>query len=88
MSDQGYTPTTDEVCSDYIRASAGPFIRPNVRECHVAEFDRWLAEVRREAAEKAWDEGERAGMHNDRLMTDGSDDGFADNPYRKVASNG
>lgn len=86
MSDQGYTPTTEKVRSDYIRESAGPFVRPNARERYAAEFDRWLAEVRREAAEAAWDEGEQAGMHNDRLMADGSEDGFVDNPYRKAVT--
>lgn len=52
MSEE-YTPTTDEVRADY---AAGQ-INPSDPHCPVrAEFDRWLAEVERAAAEKAWGE--------------------------------
>ncbi len=49
-----------------------------------AEFDRWLAEVERAAAEKGWDEGEQAG-YEDAL---GEQRGIgpqesARNPYRR-----
>lgn len=47
MSD--YTPTTDRVRADYAETYEG------TDERRYARFDRWLAEVERAAAEKAWD---------------------------------
>ncbi|UOQ60365.1 hypothetical protein MUN76_15250 [Leucobacter rhizosphaerae] len=41
-----YTPTTEEV-----RSAAA-----TLNMCRYSEFDRWLAEVERASAEKAWDE--------------------------------
>lgn len=50
MTEQ-YTPTTDEMRWVYVRADRAALSR----EEYEAEFNRWLAEVRREAAEEAWD---------------------------------
>lgn len=47
-----YMPTTDEIREDWVWDAPTPGMRAEA----VATFDRWLAEVRREAAEKAWDE--------------------------------
>ena len=48
-----------------------------------AGFDRWLAEVRREVAEKAWDEGFADGY---RQHAEGEDGLRFTNPYRKEQS--
>ena len=55
-----YTPTTENVRQTFAYVQAGlddddgyPF----VTHIHVETFDRWLAEVERAAAEKAWTEG-------------------------------
>lgn len=72
MSDQGYTPTTEEVQRGYRRPPSArdgqlpgelfsDFLsRVSIRTAlqEVADrvaFDRWLTEVRREAAEEAFD---------------------------------
>lgn len=52
MSD--YVPTTDRVRADYAETYEG------TDERRYARFDRWLAEVERAAAEKAWVEGAHA----------------------------
>lgn len=50
-----YTPTTATVrdCYMSLARGRGTFV--------LAEFDRWLASVQREAAANAWDEGQGAG---------------------------
>lgn len=45
---------------------------------YMANFDRWLAEGKREAAEQAWDEGYLRGT-----LDATSDLEPADNPYRQ-----
>jgi hypothetical protein len=50
-----YTPTTEEVETHW--ADVG-FASDR------ASFRRWLAEIERAAAEKAWDEGEQAGYED------------------------
>lgn len=67
-----YTPTIEEVRDafaghDFDQAITG------------AQFDRWLAEVERAAAEKAWDEGYE---HNCN-PSDGPVDKSYSNPYRR-----
>ena len=51
-------------------------IRTLVQGASAQEFDRWLAEVKREAKEEAWDEGFREGMYAD--WSNG-------NPYRDIS---
>ena len=76
-----YTPSADEVRGYYAFGQ----IDPSNPSCPVrAEFDRWLAEVERAAAEKAWDEGEEAG-YDDALSEQrgiGPHDSHR-NPYRR-----
>jgi hypothetical protein len=52
----GYTPTTEEVRGDYAHFQVPGGTDPVTGEFAegLAEFDRWLAEVERAAAEKAW----------------------------------
>jgi hypothetical protein len=64
-----YTPTTKIVRQLYAN-SMDP-----------AGFDRWLAEVRREAAEKGWDEV--ADYHDRTNAPDFAESVRRDNPYRK-----
>ncbi len=52
----------------------------------VASVRRWLAEVERAAAEKAWGEGERAGMSNLVRAQLGQPSAQSVNPYRKGLS--
>ena len=66
MSD--YTPTTEEELLNF---------KSNAELRKTAEFDRWLAEVKREAKEEAWEEGYNA----KRVETY-----FYDNPYRIIIS--
>lgn len=71
MSD--YTPTTEEVRDayaghDFDYAIAG------------AQFDRWLAEVERAAAEKAWTDGWNEGVDFEVYVRDINQAG--PNPYR------
>ena len=74
-----HTPTDAEVRESFVDGAAGEFIGE--------DFDRWLAEVRRETAEKAWDEGlvaERAALGASEVF------GFViapePNPYTKTES--
>lgn len=65
MSD--YTPSTEEIRERWLLFDGGP-----VPADH-AEFDRWIAEVERAAAETAWDDGRAEGFHRSGRS----------NPYRK-----
>ncbi len=56
MSDD-YTPTTEAMIAAYVDVDTSPEM---VRARRLAAL-RWLAEVERAAAEKAWDEGFSAG---------------------------
>lgn len=47
-----YTPTADEVRQSFATNPPGDKWHPH-REVHREAFDRWLAEVRRQAAEEA-----------------------------------
>lgn len=49
-----YVPRTADVRECYASSGDGLDFRLRLFE-RYAEFDRWLAEVQREAAEKAWD---------------------------------
>ena len=70
MSD--YTPTTEEVRLAYWNGRK--FSLENHDINNIAEFDRWLAEVKSQAWEEGYDEG----------YVDGScDRERADNPYRQ-----
>lgn len=53
-----YTPTTQEIKKFAAEMLGWDLADPD------AAFDRWLAEERRAAAEKAWDEGEEAEARN------------------------
>lgn len=71
-----YTPTTDEM-----RFAWADRVNKHDQE-GAEEFDRWLAEVQREAAEKAWDEcyydtHEWYSTKDETLYT------APENPYRK-----
>jgi len=80
MSEE-YTPTTEEV-----RQHWGIAVDLDRRDSRLAEFDRWLAEVERAAAEKAWSEGfEKCATwweihHWERSRA------ASDNPYRRGGS--
>lgn len=62
-----YTPTTEQVRSDYAETYEGT----EPKRCE--RFDHWLAEERREAAEQAWDECVAVGYDHIREK----------NPYRE-----
>lgn len=49
----GYTPTTEEIRDGYSRSTGGFY--HDVTEEGFAEFDRWLAEVVRQAKAEAWE---------------------------------
>jgi hypothetical protein len=72
MSD--YTPTTEEVRNGYVAAESEP--NPYVSEDERAEFDRWLAEVVREAKWVGWEEGWDARVFAETVTP-------TENPYRK-----
>lgn len=57
------TPTIEQARHAYCDGLSGT---SRTRAESIAEFDRMIAEVRREAAEKAWREGELAGTRNQR----------------------
>lgn len=57
MSEE-YTPTTEQVRATYLGGTLIEF-----REEGFGRFQRWLAEVERAAAEKAWDEGYWQGIN-------------------------
>ena len=76
-----YTPDTDHV-RDLWRAGRHMQLGLSIYldgERTEGEFDRWLAEVERAAAEKAWDELAQKLAH-DWYWHDGGKD---ENPYRK-----
>lgn len=62
-----YTPDTERVREAYEEFYYDEAM-PDAKKPAVVstEFDRWLAEVERAAAEKAWAEGELAGTRNQR----------------------
>ena len=70
------TPPTSAIKQAWIEAH--PFRAITTVEERVAEFDRWLAEVRREAAALTWREGYRRGT-----LDATSDLEPADNPYQQ-----
>ena len=87
MSEQ-YTPTTDEVDTGFTtfaweleKEKPGTYGHgfENYHEV-CASFRRWLAEVERKAAEKAWDEGF---AHSVRTVFHDRMPRLEDNPYRK-----
>lgn len=55
-----YTPTTEDVREDF----ALPWSPDQIgdRTARVAAFDRWLSEHDRQVAERAWDQGQKAGL--------------------------
>lgn len=69
-----YTLTTREVRRHYALA-----VNTFALEEGEERFDRWLAEVRREAAEQAWDAGWDARHHYDERGGEPA----PSNPYRK-----
>ena len=84
MSDQGYTPTTEEVLDSYRRSIV--WARGSGAQSD-AEFDRWLAEVRREAAEEAWDRAtDLLSAHYLDRVPSAVDRLERSNPYRKEAT--
>jgi hypothetical protein len=70
-----YTTTMDEMRERCVDPDE---MRAEVCERAEAEFDRWLAEVERAAAEKAWSEGHAQAMAN--VAWPGQ---RKSNPYRK-----
>lgn len=68
-----HMPTDAEVRESFVDGAAGEFIEE--------DFDRWLAEVRRDAAEKAWDEV--ADYHDRTNAPDIAESTRRDNPHRK-----
>ncbi len=66
-----YTPTTEEVREGYSTATYDD-------AKSGAEFDLWLAEVKREAKEEAWTEGYIGGF----TVAITPDASTLDNPYR------
>lgn len=89
MSD--YTPTTDEVRSRY---KAGAWLKgdrnpdqfnPSIYEpAYFAEFDRWLSEVERKAAEETWNEAvDYLSRHWEDVAPKAVADLEQSNPYRK-----
>lgn len=88
-----HTPTTDEIVRYYLDGSRDWF--PGLTTSERNErFDRWLAEVRRETAEKAWDEGRKAEALSWKHVFDGHPVAEGEmcgeckvvNPYRKGQS--
>ena len=76
-----YTPTTEEVREVYrgCLVQTETNIYSFVDEAQAdAEFDRWLAEVKREAKEEAWTEGYIGGF----TVAITPDASTLDNPYR------
>ena len=69
MSD--YTPTTEEMRAAYVTWNSFP-----VKEQTRAEFDRWLAEVVREAKWVGWEEGWDARVFAETVTP-------TENPYRQ-----
>lgn len=82
MSDDEYTPTTENVRNTYAYIGQGfaPSTRKN-RALAEAEFDRWLAEHDRQIAENAWDEGYSAGASD--VFEQRWDDRLTPNPFRE-----
>jgi len=88
MSD--YTPDTDEVRGAWEvimyegGASAGSKADAHWDDARrAAQFDRWLAEVERAAAEKAWDESRRSYLRSRADPYDMAAEKEAQNPYRE-----
>lgn len=83
MTEQEYTPTTDEVRERY---AAARYYLDN--EDHLTEsgreFDRWLAEHDRQVAERAWAKGFDSGYKE---AGAGPHEDFSMNPYRKEHRN-
>src|SRR5690606_13958984 len=81
----GYVPDTEEVrdslvyLNKYHAKQYGDVDLMVVGSETAGQFDRWLADVRRQAAEEAWDEGYREA--NEDLWRDGGSEG---NPYKKA----
>ena len=85
-----YTPTTEQVRAAFIAQedfyARVASLEPPTSEESGEDFDRWLAEVRREAAEKAWDE---VADYLDRTNAPSlAEAARRDNPYRKEADRG
>lgn len=80
MSD--YTPTTDDVvdawCSRY--DSERTWAGGEERRGYESEFYRRVARTLREAKAEAWEEGHRAGQHNEHEYRPGR---AITNPYRQ-----
>ena len=99
MSDQGYTPTAQEFVEAWIQAhqvpvgSGGWVDRGSAPRERIAEAHRGIAEMRREAAEKAWDEGVATALNHAKRNPDGitlrlekfNGDAWP-HPYRKGAT--
>ena len=84
MTEQEYTPTTDDVRDRWGRDAISEDLHPE----WLAEFDRWLAEHDRQVAERAWQKGAQ------HVYEDGGKCSFARygdpcpyNPYRGQAFN-
>ena len=73
-----YTPTTEQVRLDYVMAYSEKESSQILAE---RDFDRWLANVERAAAERAWLEGADSAFYNPEIR--GYVDYPDENPYRR-----
>lgn len=84
MSD--YTPTTDRVRADYIHGVGGTTWYEGKAAAIGEVFDRWLAEVIRNAKHEAWHDGFTAGWQecdDPEAFVNSVWDAKTPNPYRK-----
>jgi len=80
MSSDEYTPTTEEVRREYA-AGRGRMGLAIDLDTH-SDFNRWLAQVERAAAERAWDEGWRGREEAERTRYHTTSPEIR-NPYRE-----
>lgn len=79
-----YTPTTGVVRGAYVEDQIGYAMPYHIPESeHEERFDRWLAEVERAAAQKAWGEGFQACAEWWEIHHWQHTEAFEGNPYRK-----
>lgn len=73
-----YTPSTEQIRARYTAGDG------DNTEWYESMFNRWLAEVERSAAQKAWDEGWTKGAESERISF-GRKVSYKPkkNPYRK-----
>lgn len=92
MTEQEYTHTTEEVKADYLNMQAfladDSDTEANYRA--VMQWSRWIAERDRQVAERAWDQGFKAGWaecNDPGPFVNDVWDAKTPNPHRKQAPN-